>query len=57
MKFTINFVLFQGVDWGGLRREWFQLICAALFDPKNLLFTGFSDNQQVIKISKKKYKW
>lgn len=39
--------MFTGVDWGGLRREWFQLVCAALFDPKNQLFKGFSDNQQV----------
>lgn len=47
-NFEINFQGEQGVDWGGLRREWFQLICAALFDPKNLLFKGFSDNQQAL---------
>ncbi|KAF6210426.1 hypothetical protein GE061_013532 [Apolygus lucorum] len=47
-NFEITFQGEQGVDWGGLRREWFQLICAALFDPKNLLFKGFSDNQQAL---------
>ncbi|XP_014274256.1 apoptosis-resistant E3 ubiquitin protein ligase 1 isoform X1 [Halyomorpha halys] len=47
-NFEITFQGEQGVDWGGLRREWFQLICAALFDSKNLLFKGFSDNQQAL---------
>ncbi|XP_054264411.1 apoptosis-resistant E3 ubiquitin protein ligase 1-like [Macrosteles quadrilineatus] len=47
-NFEITFQGEQGVDWGGLRREWFQLICAALFDPKNQLFKGFSDNQQAL---------
>ncbi|XP_046663989.1 apoptosis-resistant E3 ubiquitin protein ligase 1 [Homalodisca vitripennis] len=47
-NFEITFQGEQGVDWGGLRREWFQLVCAALFDPKNQLFKGFSDNQQAL---------
>lgn len=37
---------FVGIDWGGLRREWFELICCQLFDAKNGLFTGFHDSQQ-----------
>jgi len=40
----------SGVDWGGLRREWFELLCAALFDPRNSLFSAFSEssNQQAL---------
>ncbi|KAL1139791.1 hypothetical protein AAG570_006768, partial [Ranatra chinensis] len=47
-NFEITFQGEQGVDWGGLRREWFQLVCAALFDPRNQLFSGFSDNLQAL---------
>ncbi|XP_061552281.1 apoptosis-resistant E3 ubiquitin protein ligase 1 isoform X1 [Phycodurus eques] len=42
-------VLFQdeeALDWGGPRREWFELICKTLFDTSNQLFTRFSDNNQ-----------
>ncbi|XP_068110632.1 apoptosis-resistant E3 ubiquitin protein ligase 1 isoform X2 [Hyperolius riggenbachi] len=42
-------VVFQGeeaLDWGGPRREWFELICKVLFDTKNKLFTRFSDGNQ-----------
>ena len=36
-----------GIDWGGLKREWFQLISKKFFDPvKNGLFAGFDDNPQ-----------
>lgn len=28
-----------GVDAGGLEREWFMLVCSALFDPSTGLFT------------------
>lgn len=34
------------LDWGGPRREWFELICKTLFDTSNQLFTRFSDNNQ-----------
>lgn len=34
------------LDWGGPRREWFELICKTLFDTSNHLFTRFSDNNQ-----------
>eukprot|EP00062_Callorhinchus_milii_P022263 gi/632979857/ref/XP_007906708.1/ PREDICTED: apoptosis-resistant E3 ubiquitin protein ligase 1 isoform X2 [Callorhinchus milii] len=42
-------VLFQdeeALDWGGPRREWFELTCKALFDTSNGLFMHFSDNNQ-----------
>lgn len=41
-------VFFIGLDWGGIRREWFNVVCAALFDAQNGLFTPFSDNQQAL---------
>lgn len=39
---------FVALDWGGPRREWFELICKALFDTTNQLFTRFSDNNQAL---------
>lgn len=38
--------VFAALDWGGPRREWFELICKTLFDTSNQLFTRFSDNNQ-----------
>ncbi|XP_053553158.1 apoptosis-resistant E3 ubiquitin protein ligase 1 [Bombina bombina] len=47
---TKNFeVVFQdeeALDWGGPRREWFELICKDLFDTRHQLFTRFSDKNQ-----------
>uniref|UniRef100_A0A8C5QM95 HECT-type E3 ubiquitin transferase n=1 Tax=Leptobrachium leishanense TaxID=445787 RepID=A0A8C5QM95_9ANUR len=47
---TKNFeVVFQdeeALDWGGPRREWFELICKCLFDTSGQLFTRFSDTNQ-----------
>lgn len=37
-----------GLDWGGVRREWFELICAALFDSGNGLFASFGESQQAL---------
>lgn len=37
------------MDWGGLRREWFELVCSALFDPQNMFFHTFrNDNQGLV---------
>ncbi|XP_063222882.1 apoptosis-resistant E3 ubiquitin protein ligase 1 isoform X2 [Bacillus rossius redtenbacheri] len=47
-NFEITFQGEQGLDWGGVRREWFELVCAALFDARNRLFAGFSDSQQAL---------
>jgi len=47
-NFEITFQGEQGLDWGGVRREWFELTCAALFDAKNSFFCGFSDNHQAL---------
>lgn len=45
-NFDVCFVGEQGVDWGGVRREWFSLLCGQLFDSKFGLFTSFSDKPQ-----------
>ncbi|XP_052123862.1 apoptosis-resistant E3 ubiquitin protein ligase 1 isoform X1 [Frankliniella occidentalis] len=49
-NFEVAFIGEQGIDWGGVRREWFELVCAALFDSRNKLFTAFSEssNQQAL---------
>ncbi|XP_033327204.1 apoptosis-resistant E3 ubiquitin protein ligase 1 isoform X3 [Megalopta genalis] len=47
-NFEITFQGEQGVDWGGVRREWFELICAALFDPGNGLFACFGESPQAL---------
>uniref|UniRef100_A0A8D8SWN9 HECT-type E3 ubiquitin transferase n=1 Tax=Cacopsylla melanoneura TaxID=428564 RepID=A0A8D8SWN9_9HEMI len=47
-KFDITFEGEPGIDHGGLRREWFRLICGYLFDPKHHLFKGLSDSSQAL---------
>ncbi|XP_068682380.1 apoptosis-resistant E3 ubiquitin protein ligase 1-like isoform X3 [Montipora foliosa] len=47
--FTIIFKDELGVDWGGLRREWFELLCKALFAHENGFFTRFNaDDPQAL---------
>lgn len=41
-----EFLFVLALDWGGPRREWFELVCKNLFDTNNQLFTRFSDNNQ-----------
>ncbi|XP_052269096.1 apoptosis-resistant E3 ubiquitin protein ligase 1-like isoform X1 [Dreissena polymorpha] len=46
-NFEISFVGEQGLDWGGLRREWFETVCSHLFDPAmSGLFKRLSDDSQ-----------
>ncbi|KAA0711485.1 Apoptosis-resistant E3 ubiquitin protein ligase 1 [Triplophysa tibetana] len=45
-NFEVVFQDEEALDWGGPRREWFELICKALFDTSNQLFIRFSDNNQ-----------
>ena len=33
-----------GVDGGGLRREWFELLCKALFSHESGFFTRFNED-------------
>ncbi|CAH1174172.1 unnamed protein product [Phaedon cochleariae] len=42
-NFEVNFQGEQGIDWGGLRREWFELICSQLFDGHRGLFASFHE--------------
>lgn len=38
-----------GLDWGGLSREFFELLCAQLFDVSDGLFMRFDrDNHQAL---------
>ncbi|OCT68149.1 apoptosis-resistant E3 ubiquitin protein ligase 1 isoform X1 [Xenopus laevis] len=45
-NFEVVFQDEEALDWGGPRREWFELICKALFDTNNQLFIRFSDSNQ-----------
>ncbi|XP_063585141.1 apoptosis-resistant E3 ubiquitin protein ligase 1-like isoform X2 [Penaeus indicus] len=47
-NFEITFQGEEGLDWGGVRREWFELICAQLFDNNNGLFTSLHEGQQAL---------
>eukprot|EP00794_Sanderia_malayensis_P020096 gene20096-22066_t len=49
-KFSIVFVGEPGLDYGGLKREWFQLNCDTLFNCKNKIFhkLGKDDPQSLI---------
>lgn len=47
-NFEVAFQGEQGIDWGGLRREWFEMICCALFDPRSALFCTFHDKRQAL---------
>lgn len=42
-------LVFQtGLDWGGVSREFFELLCVRCFDPLYQLFKRFSDNPQAL---------
>ncbi|KAM3963767.1 LOW QUALITY PROTEIN: apoptosis-resistant E3 ubiquitin protein ligase 1 [Aphomia sociella] len=43
-NFDVTFQGEQGVDWGGVRREWFSLVCGQLFDSRFGLFVSFHDS-------------
>ncbi|XP_063804382.1 apoptosis-resistant E3 ubiquitin protein ligase 1 [Pseudophryne corroboree] len=45
-NFEVIFQDEEALDWGGPRREWFELICKVLFDTSNKLFTRFGDSNQ-----------
>jgi hypothetical protein len=47
MKVYYMYNIFVGLDWGGLRREWFESVCTQLFDPSiSGLYRRFSDDSQ-----------
>ncbi|KAK6183620.1 hypothetical protein SNE40_011062 [Patella caerulea] len=46
-RLEITFAGEEGLDWGGVRREWIELLCAELFDPScSGLFRRFEDSPQ-----------
>ncbi|GFR60823.1 ubiquitin protein ligase protein [Elysia marginata] len=46
-RFEIMFAGEQGLDWGGVSREWFEILCKELFDPaSSQLFARLTDNPQ-----------
>lgn len=47
-KFSISFQGEEGLDWGGVSREFFELVCVRCFDPTYKLFQRFSDNPQAL---------
>jgi hypothetical protein len=47
-KFSIDFQGEEGLDWGGVSREFFELICVRCFDPSHHMFTRFTDNPQAL---------
>ncbi|KAI0220593.1 Apoptosis-resistant E3 ubiquitin protein ligase 1 [Lamellibrachia satsuma] len=48
-NFEIIFQGEEGLDWGGVRREWFEVVCLQLFDGnKSRLFTRFKDDPQAL---------
>ncbi|XP_035684601.1 apoptosis-resistant E3 ubiquitin protein ligase 1-like isoform X1 [Branchiostoma floridae] len=44
--FVVSFYGEEGLDWGGLSREWFQLVTETLFRPDTQLFRRFKDDNQ-----------
>lgn len=48
--FEIEFLNEYGLDWGGVRREWYELLCKALFNPQNncdsCMFMRFKNDRQ-----------
>ncbi|UXI16511.1 transcription factor [Sarcoptes scabiei] len=50
-KFEIEFFGENGIDWGGLRREWYTILCKTMFDPQNKdendsMFMRFKNDKQ-----------
>ena len=45
----------SGLDWGGVSREFFELVCVRCFDPTYKLFQRFSDNPQALVSNTRNY--
>eukprot|EP00954_Amorphochlora_amoebiformis_P004149 322552-Amorphochlora_amoeboformis.AAC.2 len=54
-QLSVKFHGEQGVDAGGLTREWFLLLSRAIFDRNYCLFTSAADNNNVFQPSKSSY--
>ncbi|KAK2167204.1 hypothetical protein LSH36_31g04034 [Paralvinella palmiformis] len=48
-NFEITFQNEEGLDWGGLKREWFEMLSTEIFDPtKSGMFIRFNDDPQAL---------
>ena len=62
-KFDVDFQGEEGMDYGGLRREWFELVCKELFHPSFGLFVQAEEGSEAVhpnpdpKVSRKLYKF
>ncbi|CAG5115250.1 unnamed protein product, partial [Candidula unifasciata] len=46
-RFEVIFSGEQGLDWGGVSREWFEVLCKEIFDPNGSeLFTRLTEDPQ-----------
>ncbi|XP_037072935.1 apoptosis-resistant E3 ubiquitin protein ligase 1-like [Pollicipes pollicipes] len=46
--FEVRFDDEEALDYGGVRREWFELVCQALFEPRGRLFVTLDDSSQAL---------
>lgn len=46
--FEIEFMGEPGMDLGGLRREWLEILCQKLFHPQFGLFTNLEENSEAV---------
>ena len=46
-----EFIGEEGIDAGGLAREWFELVCREIFDPDTGLWTSSATNQMSMTIN------
>ena len=42
--FEVRFDVEEALDYGGVRREWFELVCEALFERRGGLFAPLADS-------------
>jgi len=48
-NFEVSFQGEEALDWGGVRKEWFELVCGTLFDPdQSEFFQRFKNDKQGI---------
>ena len=62
-KFEVKFSGEEGLDYGGVRREWFELLCKEIFHPSYGLFVQAEEGSEAVhpnprpQVNKKMYKF
>ncbi|KAK2463266.1 hypothetical protein APHAL10511_004921 [Amanita phalloides] len=51
-KLSVRFIQEEGVDAGGVTREWFQILARQMFDPNNALFQPCAADRQTYQPNK-----